>query len=141
VMQTRRSFVVWLSALSLVGLARPLEADPGAEDEAEDSARRWLGLVDAGRYGESWDAAASRFRSAVTKEQWQQALASVRQPLGRCLSRRLLSRKLVDALPGAPKGPYVVIQYQSDFENKKEAVETITPALEDGWRVAGYFIR
>ena len=140
-MQTRRSFVVWLSALSLVGLARPLAADPDAEAEAEGAARRWLDLVDAGRYVDSWDEAASMFRSAVTKEQWQQALSSVRQPLGRCLSRKLLSRKLVDSLPNAPKGPYVVIQYQAEFENKKDAVETVTPALEGSWRVAGYFIR
>ena len=140
-MQTRRSFVVWLSALSLVGLARPLAADPDAEGQAEAEARRWLDLVDAGRYAESWDEAAAMFRSAVTKEQWQQALGAVRQPLGRCLSRKLLSRKLVDALPNAPKGPYVVIQYQSEFEQKKDAVETVTPALDGTWHVAGYFIR
>lgn len=140
-MQTRRSFVVWLSALSLVGLARPLAADPGAEDAAEDAARGWLELVDSGRYGESWDQAAAMFKGAVTKEQWQQALSSVRQPLGRCRSRKLLSRKLVEALPNAPKGPYVVIQFQAEFENKRDAVETITPALDGRWRVAGYFIK
>jgi hypothetical protein len=140
-MQTRRSFVVWLSAISLAGLSRPLEADPGAEDLAEAAARAWLTGVDAGAYAESWDEAAAMFRSAVTKEQWQQALGSVRQPLGRCLSRRLLSRKLVESLPNAPKGPYVVIQFATEFENRSEAVETITPALEGSWRVAGYFIK
>jgi len=45
--------------------------------------------------------------------------------------------------PGAPDGEYVVIQYDSSFENKTEAVETVTPMLDpDGvWRVSGYYIR
>ena len=140
-MQTRRDVVTWLSALSLVGLARPLAADETAEDRAERAARDWLSLVDAGRYAESWDDAAPVFRDAVTKEQWQQALGAVRAPLGPCLSRRRVSRKLVDSLPGAPRGPYVVIQLASQFENKKEAVETITPALDGSWQVASYFIK
>jgi hypothetical protein len=36
-----------------------------------------------------------------------------------------------------------VIQFATSFENKKTAVETVTP-MRDGdgaWRVSGYFIR
>jgi hypothetical protein len=140
-MQTRRDFVTWLSALSLVGLARPLAADEAAEEQAEAAARAWLSLVDGGRYAESWDAAAPAFKAAVSAAQWQQALGAVRQPLGACRSRRRLSRRLVESLPGAPPGPYVVLQFAAEFEQEPEAVETVTPALADGWRVSGYFIR
>jgi ribosomal protein S17E len=37
----------------------------------------------------------------------------------------------------------VIIQYDSSFENKKSAVETVTPMLDkDGkWRVSGYYIK
>lgn len=37
----------------------------------------------------------------------------------------------------------VVIQYDTDFEHKSGAVETVVPNLEkDGkWRVSGYFIK
>lgn len=47
------------------------------------------------------------------------------------------------SLPGAPDGKYVVIQYDTSFENKKAAVETVTPMLDkDGkWRVSGYYIK
>ncbi len=47
------------------------------------------------------------------------------------------------SLPGAPDGEYVVIQYRSEFENKSNAVETVTPMRDaDGeFRVSGYFIR
>ena len=48
-----------------------------------------------------------------------------------------------EALPGAPDGEYVVIQYESSFEHKQSAIETVTPMLDtDGkWRVSGYFIK
>ena len=53
------------------------------------------------------------------------------------------TRRLVDAVPGVPKGPYVVIQFTTEFQKRASAIETITPALgTDGrWRVSGYFIK
>ncbi len=49
----------------------------------------------------------------------------------------------MSSLPGAPDGNYVVIQFKTTFEHKAQAVETVTPMLEnDGvWRVTGYFIK
>ncbi len=49
----------------------------------------------------------------------------------------------MSSLPGAPDGAYVVIQYGTSFENRKHAVETVTPMRErnGAWRVSGYFIR
>jgi hypothetical protein len=42
-----------------------------------------------------------------------------------------------------PDGQYVVIRYDSSFANKKSAIETVTPMLDQGgqWRVSGYFIK
>jgi hypothetical protein len=113
------------------------------EDAAQAAAESWLELVDGGRYEASWQQAASLFRGAVTSEQWQQAASGVRDPLGRVVSRRLKSRERTQKLPGAPDGDYVVIQYDTVFEKKASAVETVTPMLDaDGrWRVSGYFIR
>jgi hypothetical protein len=141
-MQTRRDFVAWLSAISLAGLTRPLGADESAEKKAARAARSWLHLVDTGRYGASWEVAAQAFKRSVTPEQWDQAVHSVRTPLGRCLSRTLRSHKLVDSPRGAPKGPYVVLQFETNFERRGSAVETVTPVLgrDDRWRVASYFI-
>jgi hypothetical protein len=46
-------------------------------------------------------------------------------------------------LPAAPDGNYVVLKYDTSFENKKSATETIAPMLDkDGkWRVSGYYIK
>jgi hypothetical protein len=113
------------------------------EDLAQTAAESWLKLTDAGNAAASWDAAAKLFQGAVTKEQWTQSLAAVRPPLGKTLSRKVTSRQYSEKVPGAPDGKYVIIQYETVFEKKASAVETITPMLDpDGaWRVSGYFIR
>ncbi len=113
------------------------------EQAALESAGAWLALVDAGEYGKSWDEAASLFKGVLSKDQWEKSLQTVRKPLGKVISRATGSAKYTKSLPGAPDGQYVVIQYNTSFENKKSAVETVTPMLDkDGkWRVSGYFIK
>jgi len=114
-----------------------------AEQAATKSAEAFLALVDKGQHDESWDAAAKLFQGAVTREKWKEALTATRTPLGKLVSRSLKVAKHTTSLPGAPDGQYVVVQFATSFENKKEAVETVTPMQEkDGtWRVSGYFIR
>ncbi|MEW6584469.1 MAG: DUF4019 domain-containing protein, partial [Nitrospirota bacterium] len=52
------------------------------------------------------------------------------------------SKKYATSLPGAPDGEYVVIEFETSFENKKSAVETVTPMMDSGkWRVSGYYIK
>jgi hypothetical protein len=59
------------------------------------------------------------------------------------VARKLKSKQYTRTLPGAPDGEYVVIQYETTFENKQSATETVTPMLDkDGvWRVSGYYIK
>ena len=113
------------------------------EKAAVASAEKWLSVVDSGNYADSWQEAAVFFKNAVTKEQWEKSMRSFRKPLGRLVSRRVLSTAYRTSLPGAPDGKYVVITFETAFENKRSTVETVTPMLEkDGtWRVSGYFIR
>jgi len=113
------------------------------EKAAASSAETWLGMVDAGKYAESWKDAAELFRNAVKQEQWDQSLQAARKPLGKLISRKIKTKTYRTSLPGAPDGEYVVIQFESSFEKKKSAVETVTPMLEkDGrWRVSGYYIQ
>ena len=113
------------------------------ENEAVTAAEKWLALVDAGKYSESWREAAAYFRSAVKQDQWEQSLQSVRMPLGKVISRQLKIKAYQTTLPGAPDGQYVVIQFETSFQNKRSAIETVTPMLDkDGqWRVSGYYIK
>lgn len=113
------------------------------EAAAMAAAKTWLGLVDAGEYGESWEAAAAYFKSTVTKDYWMQALPAIRKLFGEVISRKLGSVTYTQSLPAAPEGEYVVIEIATTFENKKHAVETVHSMLDnDGeWRVSGYFIK
>ena len=112
-------------------------------DAAKKSAESWLAVVDKGDYAASYDEAARIFKLAITKEDWLQKVRAARGPLGKMISRKLKLMQYETTLPGAPDGEYVVVQYDTSFENKRSAVETITPTLDkDGqWRVSGYFIR
>lgn len=132
-----------LAILVVCLLGSTTMASETQEAAALRAARAWLAGVDAGNYDESWHAAASYFRNAVTKEDWRQAMRGVRRPLGNVLTRELIAKTYVTELPGAPDGQYVVVQFKTAFENKQVAVETVTPMLEDdgSWLVAGYFIK
>ena len=106
-------------------------------------AENWLAHIDSGRFAESWDDTAAYFREAMPKAQWETTLAQVRGPLGVAVTRKLRSAAYTRTLPGAPDGEYVVIQYDTRFENRPPSVETVTPMREKNgtWKVAGYHIR
>jgi len=131
--------VVGTMLFALTGAAEVAEK----EKAAVSAAKKWLSKVDEGKYAESWKEAAEYFKNAVTKEQWEQSLQAVRKPLGKLVSREVKKQSYQRSLPGAPDGEYVVIQFQTVFENKKSAVETVTPMIDkDGsWRVSGYFVK
>ena len=116
---------------------------PEKESRAVEAMQQWLKLVDEGNYTQSWADACQYFKGMVKQDQWEQALKGARQPLGKVLSRNLKGAEYKTSLPGAPDGEYVVIRYETSFENKKSAVETVTAMLEkDGtWKAAGYFIQ
>jgi len=128
--------MTWISGM-------PLVSEESAEKIAEKAARSWLALGDSGKYSASWSEAAQLFKEKVTLQQWESALQSVRTPLGKVDSRKLKNTHYTKTLPGAPDGEYVVIQYETRFEKKKSALETITPMKDkDGqWRVSGYYIK
>jgi hypothetical protein len=118
-------------------------SDQAAVNEATKAADRWFKLVDDGDYKQSWETASSLFKNAITEDSWAQQVGSVRKPVGALASRKLKSAQYATSLPGAPDGKYVVIQYDSAFQNKSASIETVTPMLDkDGqWRVSGYYIK
>ncbi|MEO6917617.1 MAG: DUF4019 domain-containing protein [Collimonas sp.] len=138
--------ILALVAAALLSSAAPsFAADQQTEiiKQAQTAAVAWMALTDAGKYGESWERAGTFFKTGIAKNTWETGIRSLRAPLGSVKARELKSTEYATTLPGAPDGEYVVIQYETQFENKKSAQETITPMREkDGsWKVSGYFIR
>lgn len=131
-----------LLALLALGVVQPVAPGSGpasttaeaTDPQVVDSARAWLELVDQARWDESYRATASSFRSLNSAETWAQVSERVRTPLGRMVSRTLISQ---ENLPAPPHG-YEVVKFRTHFANKAEAVETVSLDRENGvWRVVG----
>jgi len=136
--------IIIVAATFLLPLATlAAEKHDDAEKQAVSAAESWLAMVDDGKYGESWDAASNYLKNAISKDDFAKSLNAARKPLGKLKFREVKSKEYRTSLPGAPDGEYVVIQFKTTFENKKSAIETITPMLDKDkkWRVSGYYIK
>lgn len=115
---------------------------PDKTEPAIEAAKAWLALVDSGDAAAAWDQASALFKAAVSKEQWQTDVAQARESLGAVKSRSIKSAIYETSLPGVPDGEYVVIVFDSEFTTQPDAMETVTPAFEDGvWKVSGYYVQ
>ncbi|GAB3428238.1 DUF4019 domain-containing protein [Massilia solisilvae] len=115
-------------------------------NEATAAAESWLAQVDKGDVAGSWDNMASVSQKMVSKADWEKSVRGARDPYGKPVSRRLATAVATRALPGAPEGEYVVIQYNTRFNQlpaNQIGIETVTPMRDkDGkWRVSGYYIK
>jgi Protein of unknown function (DUF4019) len=140
----RRNFIASATVAALLLSAPALARAAGdSVPQAKQAAAAWLKLVDQGNYAQSWSDASSFFKAHVDQPTWETQVSAVREPLGGVVSRKVKGARYMTSLPGAPDGKYVVIQYETSFEHKKSAIETVTPMLDgDGdWRVSGYYIR
>jgi len=134
---------ITFTSLCCLLLSVPLHADDVKTTAAIMAAENYLIMIDTGQYGQSWDISSSFFKSQVPKETWVRQISTVRPQFGNIVKRTIKSAQYVTQLPGAPDGEYVVIQYDSSYEKKKNGLETVTPMLDkDGtWRVSGYYIK
>ncbi len=129
--------------LSVSLLCHYVHAEDSLEKSAQLAVEKWLSHVDAGQYAASWQEASSYLQGSVTESGWAMTVQGVRKPLGTVLSRHLKSAQHTTSAPGAPDGHYVIMQFDTCFEHKQVAVETVTFMQEqDGtWKAAGYYIK
>jgi predicted Ser/Thr protein kinase len=117
--------------------------DSDTETAALSAVQTWLSLMDNGLYGESWETAGDSFHGAIAKADWVAKSGTIRQPLGKVLSRTLSTMEHRSTLSGMPDGSYFVVKFDTAFDNLKPASETVTFALaNDGqWKAIAYLIR
>ncbi len=119
----------------------PVETPPDPTAAAREAVDDWLSLIDAGSYAEAYDTASGILRENVTRETFVTTYREARSRLGTVRSRVFRSATPATTLPGAPDGDYVVFEFDADYEQKENAVERVTTALEAGtWRVAGHWV-
>jgi hypothetical protein len=81
--------ILWVCLGFLLTAGVDASQGPERETAAIAAAEQWLGLVDEGKYAESWTEAAGYFKNAVAQEQWGQSLKAIRNPLGKLISREV----------------------------------------------------
>jgi len=135
--------IVGVMILMTVVTGRAVAQNQDKEQAAVRAAESWLKLVDDGKYAQSWAEAADNLKIIVTQQQMDQSFKSVREPLGKIITRKVKNTQYTTSLPGMPDGEYVVIQFESSFENKQEALEAVIPMIQKDsiWRVIGYSIK
>ncbi|MDO9487090.1 MAG: DUF4019 domain-containing protein [Sphingomonadaceae bacterium] len=116
----------------------PAPAVTSAEtSEVAETARKFLTLLDQGRWDESYRGTSTAFQELNSLQVWASVSDNTRKPLGAAVSRTFLSQ---ENLPAPPDG-YEVIKFRTNFAGKPAALETVTLRRENGsWRVAGVII-
>ncbi|MDP5007698.1 MAG: DUF4019 domain-containing protein [Glaciimonas sp.] len=138
---------ITLCALGLCLISpQSFAANPDLQSQiqaAEKAALAWLATSDTGKYAENWHEAGTLLKTAITQADYERNLQAARTPLGTLVSRHLKSAEYTTSLTGLADGKYVVMQFDTDFSNKRIAVETIVSTLEkkETWKVIGYFIK
>ncbi len=91
---------LWLSGPVFAAQSpyQPVQPDP----QAVATASKWLSVVDAGNYAESFAMFPARIRSGgdAFEKHWVSFLRMKRAPLGHVLSRKLIKAWFTKTLPG-----------------------------------------
>ena len=124
--------------------AAPAQGAQPRDEMAITAAREWVALVDAGQYAEGYDQAGDLFRGSLARDQWAAALGNSRKPHGNVAQRNLKSVVVTKDLSNAPQGKYVVITFETTFQQPTEPLwEVVTTYLNASgqWKVVGYQVK
>jgi hypothetical protein len=140
-MTRAKAFTVAVTLLTILPTAKTFGQN-APEDRAKSAAKSWLEAIDAGKYSESWDAAAALLRKQVTRDEWIKELQSARSPLGKLDSREVTDAP-VTKLPNNSAGQLSMVEFGSYYSGMPVAWEEIITVILDEdaqWRVTEYLI-
>lgn len=113
---------------------------PTPEHAGRVCADHWVRLLDREMYAGGWENASARFRETVPKQTWLRDVEKLRGCLGKATARQVKSCRVAAGAPGAAGGERVTVEFETTFERKEKAVETVVVVRDaDGtWRVDEY---
>lgn len=116
--------------------------NPELAASAEASAN-WVKVIDQGNYDQAWDQGALTLKLRIPKKDWKTILEVTRKPFGSVKSREIADQRTAQDPAGLPKGNYMVVVYNTSFNNGKTTNELVTLVQEtDGkWRGLTYMIK
>ena len=95
-----KNIVAGLAFVLALSSATAMAGEEEDINQAVAAAQAWLTVVDAGKFGDSWDNAAPTFQKGISKPKWVQTVGNVRKPIGTVRSRfdeRLKRTKIGEA--------------------------------------------
>ena len=100
-----------------------------------ETANQWLNLVDSEKYSQSWSNTDLFCKRKINRELWIDLLSITRAPLGKPISRKVISSKEYTKIH--------VLQFETLFQNRiNTSIENLTFCNSNGqWTVIGYFIK
>lgn len=127
-----------LPASPLAVVSSPLTSSAATAEPsatlAANAAEAFLAMVDESQWAESYAVTGAQFRALNTPESWAEVSERVRPPLGKLLTRNLITNEYV---PAPPKG-YRLVKFRSSYANGTQQTESLSLAWEDGaWMVMG----
>lgn len=131
--QVAAAVILWL----LAGCGG--ESNPEAERAAVAATEPILEQIDAGQYDAVRDAASPLLKQQVSPEEWLAEVRALRGPLGSHKSRTVGSTTYVTDPWGAPEGEYVIVSYDSHWQNGRIHENLSMQRQPNGaWALAGY---
>jgi len=116
--------------------------DPQLEQwvkEVVPLANEYVKLLDRGGYADSWNYGSNFFKHELSQKGWVRTLNLARGRLGNVTSRTLQDVKDVQNPPGAPKGMYMIVLYNTSFEKAANSGETVIFIRDGGqWKIFFY---
>ncbi|MCE2983091.1 MAG: DUF4019 domain-containing protein [Parachlamydia sp.] len=108
--------------------------------EAAQAAKSYVEQLDKGDYSASWTKGDLLFQRTITQKEWVTALNLARKRLGNVRSRTLKDQRPAFDPAGLPKGPYMVVEYNTSFDKARNSGELLTlrRGADNKWRVLTY---
>ncbi|WP_298333772.1 DUF4019 domain-containing protein [uncultured Erythrobacter sp.] len=113
---------------------------PSRPADSELKARRFVGLIDAGLFDESYAEAGQALRDEYAPNKWKFGL-TLRMTNGKIQSRELARLKQTSEYAGRESGRFEIVEFNSLFEKNNRMTERIVLRRgPEGWEVVDYEI-
>lgn len=111
--------------------------------ESAQVAKDYVDGVDKGEYDQSWSKSDTVFQNTIPQNEWKDFLTELRKRTGKVVSRRLKDQNPAWNPRGLPEGAYMVIIYNTSFQNLPNVEELLTlrKGPDKKWRVLTYEVK
>lgn len=122
-------------------LPEPTAGTASEQEQAAAAARRYLALIDQGKYDETWNHAGPALQNMTNKFLWKNTLKLTHKAFGTPPSRELDGFGFTSQIEAdVPVGEYVLVQFKSPSGNTTTTEKVVMQKAAGSWKIIGYFV-